>query len=194
MPFESRSLLFPGCVMPNLKVDAAELLKEPWHHRCFPLDDDEMELTEMGPMFAVESVYLRRNYMAHQYSSIKRAHELMADVLSGKSHVDFPTVTEICERSYGDEIEAAAVAELIASALADADDDSNYLKALTVAHELLYDDCACKAMLAAPGFVDGLHRAQTSSCASDTGPAGESIRVLSAELRRRLCPRRVCRL
>jgi len=76
--------------------------------------------------------------------STASASSLLAEALAGARRVDFPLVTAICDRACGDDGELEDLVNLVAVALqGPAEDMSPKLKALTVAHELLYDQCAC---------------------------------------------------
>jgi hypothetical protein len=122
------------------------------------------------------------------------APELLAEALAGLRHMDFPMVTSICERACGDCQEMSDLVELVVASLEKPDDDlAVILKALTVAHELLYDDNACLVLLDAPGFLQALQSTKLRAVtAAQPGPAAESVGLLSAELWRRLqeCERR----
>jgi len=120
------------------------------------------------------------------------AHIFLARALASDGRVDFPTVTEICERSCGDALQTAAVVKMIAGALdggEDADDLRRQLKAITVAHEMLHDALAGHVMFEEPGLVNALRHIRCSQ-ASQTGPAAESVRLLATEVVQRL----VCEL
>jgi len=120
------------------------------------------------------------------------AHIYLARALASDGRVDFPTVTEICERSCGDALQTAAVVKMIADALdrgEDKDDLRRQLKAITVAHEMLHDALARQVMFEEPGLVNALRHIRCSQ-ASQTGPAAESVRLLATEVVQRL----VCEL
>eukprot|EP00929_Paragymnodinium_shiwhaense_P108469 TRINITY_DN74786_c0_g1_i1.p2 TRINITY_DN74786_c0_g1~~TRINITY_DN74786_c0_g1_i1.p2 ORF type:complete len:197 (-),score=46.58 TRINITY_DN74786_c0_g1_i1:106-696(-) len=122
----------------------------------------------------------------------RNACAIFAEALAGESRIDFPTVTDICERTTSDALELAALAALMANVLREsADGDlSRKLKAVTVAHELLYDEGARKALVAAPGLMESLRCLPAAASAigggADIGPAAEGVYVLSTEILRQL--------
>eukprot|EP00927_Polykrikos_kofoidii_P038391 TRINITY_DN32735_c0_g1_i1.p1 TRINITY_DN32735_c0_g1~~TRINITY_DN32735_c0_g1_i1.p1 ORF type:complete len:205 (+),score=25.45 TRINITY_DN32735_c0_g1_i1:79-615(+) len=119
--------------------------------------------------------------------------ELLARALGRDGFMDFPTVTEICEHCCGDSSKLEAVAKMLTSALCNGLDDGDVslcLKALTMAHELLYDPCACKVLVETPGFVEACELSCEASPKGDKlsswGPAVETARVLAWETKSRL--------
>merc|ERR1712232_1163919 len=76
------------------------------------------------------------------------------------------------------------------------EDLSRQLKAITVAHELLYDEGARKALAAAPGFLDSLHHRKAAAGAIGGSPAAEGVHLLASEILRQLtlpaCPLASC--
>jgi len=120
------------------------------------------------------------------------AHMFLRRALASDGRVDFPTVTEICERCFGDAAQTAAVVKMIAGALdtgEDEDDLRRQLKAITVAHEMMHDALARQVMFEEPGLVNALRNIRCSRSAQ-TGPAAECIRLLATEVVQRL----VCEL
>jgi len=117
------------------------------------------------------------------------ASRLLARVLGDGGHVDFPTVTEICDQAEGDAEETRLVVQILYAALQGTVGGSNtsrQLKAVTIAHEFLYDELARHAMWNCPGMLDSLDRLHEGSHFAGKGPAAESIRLLTAEIRRHL--------
>lgn len=115
------------------------------------------------------------------------AQGLLADVLRPGQHLDFPKVTNICERASKSDAELRSVARLISSTLRSHHSDASCrLKALTVAHELLYDPAACGALVDTPRLMESLE--PSALCAPDqaTGPAAECMQILAGEIRQRL--------
>lgn len=110
--------------------------------------------------------------------------------------MDFPTVTEICDCACGNAVESADVARLLAGALqgVSPDEMSRPLKALTVVHEMLYDQCARDALAEAPGFVSAVMHIHTVRPFRGTGPAAEAVQILAAEIFKRLLTDCVVRL
>jgi len=116
---------------------------------------------------------------------------LLSQTLGQYHRVDFPTVTEICERLACNASDLAAVVQLLTSVLQEEQTDiSRQLKALTVAHELLYDDAARQALVSTPGFMEALSRpymgADIVKGRETHGLAAESSALLAEEIRRRL--------
>lgn len=155
-----------------------------------------------------ESVHQPRSLPLGRGSSFqgfpkRSACDLLVGALGSGGHVDFPTVTEICEGVMGNDQEMAAVAHLLSAALQnevglpESSLLSLQLKALTVAHELLYDADARKALIEAPGLLCAVkrlrleHLCQADSMQRETlrsvgGPAGECVRLLTSEICRSL--------
>lgn len=119
------------------------------------------------------------------------------NVLADGGRVDFPTVTDICENVVGDAEETQLVAEALAMAMQATPgmvDCSRHLKALTIAHELLYDVRACRALFEAPGFWQQLNRLHDCPAASGSGPLAESMSILSNEIHKKLFSEFCCRV
>jgi len=117
------------------------------------------------------------------------AQRLLAQALAVDGRVDFPIVTEICERVSEDALQLAAVVRLLSSALQvghTSDDLSRQVKALTIAHELLYDALARRAMFETPGLIAALRSLGMSTTADVEGPAAECVRLLTYEISERL--------
>merc|ERR1719502_2435316 len=134
-------------------------------------------------LISVEKVYINQ-----LPSKEPAAQQLLADALAVGGRVDFATVTEICERAFGDELQMTALAQVLASAL-DVDhiqDIPKQLKAVTVAHELLYDELAREVMLETPGLILSLHKLRKYRPKNSDGPASELIRLLASEILKHL--------
>jgi len=120
------------------------------------------------------------------------AHGLLAKALRPGELINFPVVTEICERVEGDVEELSAVGKLLQAALQDGKADaSQKLKALTVMHEMLYDQSACSAFAGMPNLMQAVRavhhwRASADNPSHSSGPAEDSMRLLAAEIVRRL--------
>jgi len=79
--------------------------------------------------------------------SHKSAHALLTDILVSGRQVNFPVVTEICDRVEGDTRELDVVVGLLASTLRDEKaSTSQRVKSLTVTHEMLYLESACRVL------------------------------------------------
>mmetsp|Transcript_63949 Transcript_63949/g.169260 ORF Transcript_63949/g.169260 Transcript_63949/m.169260 type:complete len:151 (-) Transcript_63949:308-760(-) len=113
---------------------------------------------------------------------------LLVEVLASNQSVDFPTVTDICELAFGNPAQTLELVEILAAALRKGNDLTLQLKATTIAHELLYDGCARKAMFEAPGLLQALEclRFRRASGPSKDGPVLEILRLLSSEVMRQL--------
>lgn len=153
-------------------------------------------------------VHAQATVQTRAFVEVASARALLSAALAEGRRLDFPVVTEICERVHGDASELTAVTRLLADTLRDGGASaSRRLKALTVAHELLYDERACGALAATPGLLEVFAEESSSSgswrpssrsgpaptpgrpasgleCAG--GPAEETTALLAAELLRRL--------
>lgn len=78
---------------------------------------------------------------------------LLADALTPGKRLDFPLVTEICERATSDASELAQVAETL-EAMLQSQHLPTRLKVLTIANELLYDDSACQTLASKAAFLN----------------------------------------
>lgn len=114
----------------------------------------------------------------------------LAKLLDGGGRVDFPTVTDLCERIQGDSTQMLGVAKVLAQSL-DSGGRIIQLKALTIAHELLYDSDARQALLFEPGLVRAL---ESIRGAKEDCPAEETVQLLTSEILRRLEPETICEL
>ncbi|CAE8591103.1 unnamed protein product, partial [Polarella glacialis] len=121
---------------------------------------------------------------------------LLAEALAPGSRVDFPcvTVTEICQRVADRPAESRRGMDLLFSALAgklSADKATHQdarrrkLKALTIAHELLYDENVLQEFASRP--LEPLILLESLAECSGLGEqAEETIRMLASEVRRRV--------
>lgn len=121
---------------------------------------------------------------------------LLQDALSPQSRIDFPRVTDICQRVADKPDEAGVSADVLFAALqneqapeeapADAlERPRRKLKALTIAHELLYDEHVLAEFATRP--LEPLRSLEAMPQGSGLGaPAEESIRMLASEVRRRV--------
>lgn len=118
---------------------------------------------------------------------------LLKEAMSPTGRVDFPCVTEICQRVADCPEEARGSADLIFSALAESENEEDEsreiprrkLKALTIAHELLYDAHVLAEFAARP--LEPLRNLECLPQGSGLGePAEETIRMLAHEVRCRV--------
>jgi len=116
---------------------------------------------------------------------------VLATALTSCGRVDFPTVTEICDRAQDDNRQMLGVVKLLTLAL-QGGDRARQLKALTVAHELLYDARAREVLFTEPGLIEaleGILNKEQVSIVMDgpfQRPAEEAVQLLAFEILRRL--------
>eukprot|EP00913_Durusdinium_trenchii_P029748 g27879.t1 len=110
------------------------------------------------------------------------------EALSPPSRVDFPRITEICQRVADRPDEAEQSAAMLWAALSSTEGNSEVprrqLKALTIAHELLYDDRVLAAFTEQD--TEPLKGLESSSPGTLGRAAEEAMRMLAAEVRRRV--------
>lgn len=113
---------------------------------------------------------------------------LLQEALSPPSRVDFPRITEICQRVADRPDEAEQSAAMLWAALSSTEGNSEVprrqLKALTIAHELLYDDRVLAAFTEQD--TEPLKGLESSSPGTLGRAAEEAMRMLAAEVRRRV--------
>lgn len=147
--------------------------------------------------------HLRRILVARVKTSVEAraaaeatsARTLLSQALDPSCRINFPIVTEICERATSNKSDLSAVVHLLGSVLKDTDATmQRKLKALTVTHELLYDSSARHLLIAEPGLTESLSAVQSSlsnsvgypNGASQKDIAAESACLLAVEIQRRL--------
>ena len=119
------------------------------------------------------------------------AASLLADALRPDRRLDFPLVTELCERATSDPSELAEVVDALSCILDESAQLLQRLKALTVTNELMYDDAARQAFARKPGFLSALMR-PISSVPNGTCPtiaydlAAANVQLLTTEIARRI--------
>uniref|UniRef100_A0A7S1F7Z5 Uncharacterized protein n=1 Tax=Noctiluca scintillans TaxID=2966 RepID=A0A7S1F7Z5_NOCSC len=114
------------------------------------------------------------------------ASSLLVQALASGKSVDFPMVTDICELACNDQPQIDEVVEVLVAAMRQGNDLTRQLKAATVAHELLYDGCARRAMFETPGMLQTLADLRSCSAPFEDGPAEEAVRLLTSEVMKRL--------
>lgn len=122
---------------------------------------------------------------------------MLVAALSPAGRIDFPTVTDICERVLGSDSQAEAVANTLALALrrgALEEDVSLLVKALTVANELLFDAHARRAMFNERGFLKTLLEIRNSRTAQVDDPSAECARLFAWEVSKQLLKEFCCKL
>ncbi|CAE7413868.1 MTMR2, partial [Symbiodinium microadriaticum] len=112
--------------------------------------------------------------------------ERIFQALAAGSNVDFPTVTEICDRVAKEPREVPEAVRLLAGAFAEKGGlPRRKLKALTIMNELLYDKRAEAELRQVHGVRDALWTLQTTSN-SGLGPeADEQIRMFATEVEKK---------
>lgn len=112
--------------------------------------------------------------------------ERIFQALAAGSNVDFPTVTEICDRVAKEPREVPEAVRLLAGAFAEKGGlPRRKLKALTIMNELLYDKRAEAELRQVHGVHDALWTLQTTSN-SGLGPeADEQIRMFATEVEKK---------
>jgi len=116
------------------------------------------------------------------------ANELVVEALAVGGLVDFPTVTEICERAQGDVLQMVELVHLLASSLQESTDPDlvTQLKVLTILHEMLYDALAVRVMIETPGLVKSLQKLRRYSLNSSDVPARELVLIFASEILKRM--------
>eukprot|EP00929_Paragymnodinium_shiwhaense_P102213 TRINITY_DN65409_c0_g1_i1.p1 TRINITY_DN65409_c0_g1~~TRINITY_DN65409_c0_g1_i1.p1 ORF type:complete len:901 (+),score=109.13 TRINITY_DN65409_c0_g1_i1:69-2705(+) len=105
--------------------------------------------------------------------------------LAPATNVDFPMITEICERAAKEPREATEAVRLLASAFSEARGPARRkLKALTIMNELMHDKRAAKELGDVRGAREALWSLQTTRD-SGLGPSvDEQIRMFATEIER----------
>ena len=130
------------------------------------------------------------------------AASLLAEALRPDKRLDFPLVTEFCDRATSDKAELADVVDALTQVLKENQGLPllpQRLKALTLTNELMYDDAARQAFARHPGFLSVLMSMgstdSTDSTASVTSPippgvafdlAAANAQLLTTEIARRV--------
>lgn len=151
------------------------------------------ELQDLRQMRRILVARLKTLVEARAAAEAMSARTLLSQALDPSCRIDFPIVTEICERATSTKSDLSAVVHLLGSVLKDTSATmQRKLKALTVTHELLYDSSARQLLIAEPGLTESLsavHSILTSSAGHSNGApqiAAESACLLAAEIQRRL--------
>jgi len=122
------------------------------------------------------------------YLQLVSANELVVEALANGGRVDFPTITEICERAHGDVLQMVDLVHFLASSLQESNDlDSvKQLKLVTILHELLYDASALQTMIETPGLIMSLQKLRRCSLNSSDEPARELVLLFASEILKRM--------
>lgn len=111
--------------------------------------------------------------------------EHLFNALAAGSNVDFPKVTEICERVAKEPQEAAEAVRLLAGAFAENGPPRRKLKALTIMNELLYNPRAVEEMRRVVGVRDTLWKLQATSNSGLGDASDEQIRMFATEVEKK---------
>ena len=105
------------------------------------------------------------------------AASLLADALRPDRRLDFPLITELCERATSDPSELAEVVNMLSSLVEESQELLQRFKALTITNELMYDDAARQAFARKTSFLAALMQPmrQHISIAGDQSSSGPSI-------------------
>lgn len=115
------------------------------------------------------------------------AGQRISNALAASSNVDFPMITDICERVFAAPQEAAEAVELLVQAFGDRTaHPRRRLKALTIMHELVYDQRARAELRDAEGARQALEELQQARNTGLGDATDEHIRMFATELER-LC-------
>ena len=109
---------------------------------------------------------------------------LLAEALQPGKRLDFPLVTELCDRATSDQSELTQVAETLEVFL-ESRDIPTRLKVLTIINELLYDDAARQAFASRETFLR-LGQASTDEANMALELAVCNANLLASEISRRL--------
>eukprot|EP00434_Breviolum_minutum_P013313 symbB.v1.2.011731.t1/scaffold699.1/size171451/8 len=105
--------------------------------------------------------------------------------LAAGSHVDFPKVTEICDRVAKEPHEATEAVRLLAGAFAEKGPARRKLKALTIMNELLYNPRAVEELRQVFGVRDSLWKLQATSNSGLGDASDEQIRMFATEVEKK---------
>lgn len=113
---------------------------------------------------------------------------LLASALHPASTVNFPVITQICERAADHPSEAQGAMRLLVSSFTDpAADARRKLKALTIAHEMLFDAVALSLLQGEfrNAAVPALHKLKATTDSGVGKAVDDNIRLLATEIERR---------
>eukprot|EP00913_Durusdinium_trenchii_P004406 g4085.t1 len=134
--------------------------------------------------FDVESTLSKK--IAPPQGAEQTVGEHIFDALAAGSTVDFPKVTEICERVAKEPREATEAVRLLAGAFGDAaGPPRRKLKALTIMNELLYNPRAVEEMRQVHAVRDTLWKLQATSNTGLGDASDEQIRMFATEVEKK---------
>lgn len=108
---------------------------------------------------------------------------LVRSALLPGSNVNFPQITEICERIAAEPPEGLQAVQLLVAAMRDVNAPfRKKLKALTISNELLYDDKAVACFRTFAGFQQALMALRVVQNTGLTAYVDENIRMLATEV------------
>lgn len=109
---------------------------------------------------------------------------VQAALLPGSS-VNFPQITEICERAAAEPCELEGAVWFLVGALRDGYADlRKKLKALTISNEMMYDEAAVAIFRASPGLPEALERLRGTKNTGLGAAVDDNIRMLATEVDR----------
>jgi len=109
--------------------------------------------------------------------------ELIFQALSPGSNVDFPMITNICERVARQPREAAEAVRLLHGAFSEQQaPPRRRLKAITIMHELIHDQRAVSEFHEVPGARDALWQLQSTHGTGLGDSADEQVRMFATEV------------
>lgn len=109
--------------------------------------------------------------------------------LSATSNVNFPIVTDICERVLAEPSEAAGAVEFLVNTLCDQQAHfRRKLKAITIAHELMYDEHASEQFRRTRGAEAALRELKVVRNTGLGESSDEHIRMFATEMERTCFP------
>jgi len=117
-----------------------------------------------------------------QEEDLASAEMLVHNALQPESNVDFPQITELCERLEAHPGEITPAITLLVAVLGGPSDFCTKLKALTIMNEMLYNRQAVETFCSLPGLRHSLKVLQNTRDAGLAPPVAEGIRMLSTEI------------
>lgn len=111
---------------------------------------------------------------------------LVHAALGAEGNLDFPQVTEICERLEVAPLELEEAVRVLVIALGDGGQESSRmkLKALTIANEMMYSTRAVEAFRNTPGLRDALQQLRSTRGSGYGVVTDENVRMLATEVER----------
>lgn len=112
--------------------------------------------------------------------------EQLLNALTPGSNVDFPMITNICERVAKEPREAAEAVRLLVGAFGEQNGPPRRrLKAITIMHELMHDQRAVAELCDVPGARDALWQLQAMKDSGLGASADEQMRMFATEVEKK---------